>query len=544
MNMFNSCSICIAALIITSQFCTGCSTQPKESKKNIISDWPSYNLNTRSDRFVTLTEINSSNVSQLRTICEYDTKEQMSFQTGLIQVDGALIGTTEHDIFSIDPNTCKENWRTSEDFPGAMLKVNRGAAYLEGRLFRGTSDGRVLGYDAKSGKRLWDVSIADGKKGEAINAAPIAWNGMVFIGNAGGDNKGVKGRMYGLEAATGKIMWEFYLVPKEVGDVTRGPEAESPSSIRGTWKNKKGYPITGGGTWTSFTLDPKTGILYIPGGNPAPDFVKDVRDGGSLFAGSVIALDAMTGSYKKHYPLVLDDFHDWDVSSAPAIINTKANNEVMAVTPKDGYMYLIDLKSSNQIARLPMTTINNEKAPIKKTGTRFCPGTQGGSEWNGPAYNPNTGYIFSGQVDWCSIVKLDKGNDKELRSVASGQPWTGSSEGFGKFDDPSKWNGWVSAVDTSTNQKVWTHKTVAPVLGGITSTASNIIFGGDMSGYFFALDANTGDEVWKTKLEGAIGGGVISYDTGSGQRIAVAYGMTSPIWPTNKITGRVVIMGL
>jgi alcohol dehydrogenase (cytochrome c) len=90
-------------------------------------------------------------------------------------------------------------------------------------LFRGTQDARVLAYDFKTGKRIWETVIGDPKKGESAPAAPIAWNGLVFIGNAGGDIKGVKGRMYALDANTGKIAWEFYLVPKAESDPTRGP---------------------------------------------------------------------------------------------------------------------------------------------------------------------------------------------------------------------------------------------------------------------------------------------------------------------------------
>jgi alcohol dehydrogenase (cytochrome c) len=97
-----------------------------------------------------------------------------------------------------------------------------------------------------------------------------------FIGNAGGDIKGVKGRMYALDAKTGKIVWEFYLVPKAEGDPTRGPPGASPLNAS-TWGNSlQGVPITGGATWTSYTLDPDTGLLYVPGGNPAPDFAADV----------------------------------------------------------------------------------------------------------------------------------------------------------------------------------------------------------------------------------------------------------------------------
>ena len=67
---------------------------------------------------------------------------------------------------------------------------------------------------------------------------------------------------------------------------------------------------------------------------------------------------------------------------------------------------------------------------------------------------------------------------------------------------------------------------------------------GDMGGNFYAFDAASGKKLWSIDLGGAIGGGVITYDTGQGQKIAVAAGMTSPIWPTAKINGKVVVLGL
>ena len=115
-------------------------------------------------------------------------------------------------------------------------------------------------------------------KGEYVTAAPIAWNGLVFIGNASGDAKGGKGRMYALDAKTGKILWEFYLVPKTAGDPPRGHEGPSPLDTS-TWSNGPGFPISGGGTWTSFTLDPVVGELYVPVGNPSPDYAASVREG-------------------------------------------------------------------------------------------------------------------------------------------------------------------------------------------------------------------------------------------------------------------------
>ena len=96
-------------------------------------------------------------------LCTYDTKQYTNFESGLIMVKGALIGTTVFDIFSIDPTTCAENWRTHEDVTPCFYSTNRGAAYLDGMLFRGSQDGRVLAYDFKTGKRIWQTTIADPK---------------------------------------------------------------------------------------------------------------------------------------------------------------------------------------------------------------------------------------------------------------------------------------------------------------------------------------------------------------------------------------------
>ena len=62
-----------------------------------------------------------------------------------------------------------------------------------------------------------------------------------------------------------------------------------------------GMPITGAGTWTSYTLDIKNGLVYVPGGNPAPDFASGAREGSNLYIDSVVVLDAKTGDYKNHF---------------------------------------------------------------------------------------------------------------------------------------------------------------------------------------------------------------------------------------------------
>jgi glucose dehydrogenase len=66
-------------------------------------EWPNYNRTLTSERYSPLGQIDRNNVGGLTLVCTYDTKEHTGFETGPIMVRGALIGTTEHDIFSIDP---------------------------------------------------------------------------------------------------------------------------------------------------------------------------------------------------------------------------------------------------------------------------------------------------------------------------------------------------------------------------------------------------------------------------------------------------------
>ncbi len=510
-------------------------------------EWPSYNRTLTSERFVPLNTVNTKTASRLKVVCSYDTGQMTAFQSGLVEIRGALYATTEHDTFSLNPDNCKENWRAHEDFKGSYLGAQRGVAYEDGRIFRGAANGHVYAYDAGSGKRIWDRVIANAVAGESIPACPIVWQGYVFIGMAGGDNRGVKGRMYALEAATGKVVWEFYLVPKTGTDPTYGPSAPiGQLSASATWSTTQGKindAITGGGTWTSYSLDPTTGLLYVPAGNPSPDFMLGMRPGNNLYAGSLVVLDARTGTYQRHFQLVPRDFHDWDVSSPPALFTTRSGKRLLAITPKDGNLYGFERTEGKRLYRLPMTTMSNTQTPLTTAGVRFCPGTQGGAEWNGPAYDSANDAVLSGQVDWCSTVHIDP--TSKVASVAAAQPWTGSSaDGFGKQDDPSEWAGWLTSVDAASGAQRWRFKAPFPVMSGVTPTSGGVVVFGDMGGNIYALDSDTGAKLWSNTLDGAIAGGVITYDSGAGQKIAVSTGMTSKIWPTSKVTARVYILGL
>src|SRR5207245_11032269 len=115
-------------------------------------DWPSYNRTLPGDRFSPLAEINRSNVTQLKSVCTYTLPEVTSLQTGPIVVGGIMFFTTDTISYAIDAATCAEKWKqVRHSASPSRLAVHRGFAYMNGRLFRGTSDAHALVMDASDG---------------------------------------------------------------------------------------------------------------------------------------------------------------------------------------------------------------------------------------------------------------------------------------------------------------------------------------------------------------------------------------------------------
>jgi alcohol dehydrogenase (cytochrome c) len=475
-------------------------------------DWPTFNRTLLGDRYAPQTQITPANAAKLHEICRYDLKQQTSFQTGPLVIGGVIYITTGHDTVALDASTCAEKWRVHEDYvPAVPNDVNRGAAVMDGRIFRGTQDGRVLAYDLATGKKLWETTIGDKAQGESIPTAPLAWKGLVYAGNAGSEKIPVKGRVYALDAATGKIVWEQYMAPRGAMDKPKGPAAPAPKVI-GKDDEK------GGTSWTAYSLDPATGTLYVPGGNPT-----NAKD-----ASYTVALDAKTGAVKATYGAVAHDFHDWEVSAAAALFTTKGGKHLLVEATKDGNAYAIGLPAGRAVWTAAVTTISDATAPMKAGGVHFCPGGQGGNEWNGAAYSKGTNMVYVGAVDWC----------------ATAMPPVGNAESKRVPDPVETATGWVTALNAETGKTVWSYHAQMPVLGGVTPTAGGLLFAGDLAGNLYAFDAKTGKVAWKQVVDGAIGGGIVSYSTSTGaQRIAVAAGMKSVVWPMAKGGAVLVVYG-
>jgi alcohol dehydrogenase (cytochrome c) len=549
-------SIGLMAVLAVSTGCTTMQGQATSQTKAMIvagvtNDWPTFNGSYAGDRYSRLDEVTSQNVSSLRKTCTFDTGEMGAFQNGPVVVNGVIFITTDVNTYAIDGATCEQKWKHIHDYsPRSWLGVNRGAAYLDGRLFRGTGDGHVYAIDAATGRTVWDVSIADPKRGESIPLAPIAWNGMVFVGNAGGDMFGVTGRVYALSVEDGHTIWQFNTVPDT------GP-------ARATWtKASSENPPTGGATWTSYTLDTQNGILYVPTGNVAPDFVAALHPGKSLYTTCVLALNARTGRIAGYVQPVQDDQHDHDVAAATALIVTRAGQQLALAAAKNGLLYGIDrsavrlnaavdarenLAPQSLVIRYQAATTTRENldTPLSPDRSiRFCPGSQGGSEWNGPAYHPSLNLVFVPANDWCTSVQL--ANPDTLRGQP-GMAWSGSADpeaAFGKMDPKEKWGGWLTAFDAESGAERWKYHSSAPLLAAVTPTAGGLVFTGDLLGDVLAFDAASGKIMWREHVGNPMAAGVVSYVALGHQRIAVASGTLSPLWPVASGTSRIIIFSL
>jgi alcohol dehydrogenase (cytochrome c) len=482
-------------------------------------DWPLYNGDYQSTRFTPVSDITPQNVASLRQVCAYNLPETVTFESGLVAVQGTLFFTTYEYTYAIDANNCALKWRVRHPIgtiPAAA--ATRGVAYWNGHVFRGSYDGNVIAYDAATGAQTWITKLTAPDSGEFISAAPIAWNGTIFIGTAGGDSGSIC-HVAALDAATGRVLWSFPLVAT----------GAAPGSD--TWP--KGTRLAGGSTWTTLTLDPDAGALYVPSGNPVPDFAGAYRPGSNLYTGSIVVLDAKTGTLRTWVQLAPHDVHDWDVAAAPALITTKQGARRAMAAGKDGNLDSIDVSAGKILWKTPVSKMENVDAPLTAEGTHFCPGTRGGTLWNGPAYSPNENLVYVNSVDWCATVKLDPQPKFE-----AGKSFVGSSNGYGEMDPLETRSGWLTAVDADSGAIRWRHHAPTPMLAAILASASGLVITADLNGDILALEASTGKLLHRISTQQPVGGGIIAYKSRGHEHMAVAAGFASGIYKT---TGQPVV---
>lgn len=468
------------------------------------TDWPFHNRTPDAQRTAPLTQITPENVAGLAEVCRVRLSGPGPLSAGQLLANGILYTTAANSTIALEPTSCEVVWKAIYPFSeGEVYNANRGPAIWQGKLYRGTGDGRLVAYDAMTGHELWRVKAGDPKRGEYVVAAPLAWDGLVYAGIAAGD-LGIAGRLMAFDAKTGDKRWSFNLipVPGEYGNQTWPGDS---------WKTG------GGGTWSTFTLDPATGELFVPVANPAPAFDPSVRRGDNLFTNSALVLDAKTGAYRWHYQALPNDAHDYGVSP-PGVLVTLGARKLLAQASKDGHVYMVDRASHKLVWKTPVTTIANFDKEATPEGVRICPGAKGGVEYSAPGYDPASGLLVVGSVDWCYVLVKTP-----YPPYQPGMPYLGGRMERGD-DNPT---GWITALDARTGKVRWKMRTPAPMIGAVTPTASGLTFAGDASGKLYALRTADGKVLWQTDTGGALAGGIITYRIRGRQYVAVSSGNIS-----------------
>jgi len=482
------------------------------------TSWLAYNKGYRGERYSSLKQIDIANVSRLRPVCMFQLGELGTFHTGPVVYDGMLYATTHLGTYAIDATTCKKVWSHQHAALGPeMNATNRGIALAGGRVIRGTQDGVLYALDAKTGAPLWQRQVADWSIGEGVGAAPTVLNDTIYVAKAGGD-WGIHGRLMTFNVKDGSAGWTFDLVPT-------GSETGA-----NTWQDPSAAKHGGGAAWVAYALDRSTNTLFVPVGNPGPDFDSKVRPGANLFTNSVVALDARTGKLKWWYQLRPNDDHDWDATVVS--IFDAGGKKLIATSGKEGILHVVGRSDGKLVFKLPVTTVLNHDVPLTPQGVRICP--VAGVQWNGPAHSLSTGLLYINSIDWCSLFKAGP-KPTWIPTV----PYTGLANGYGTNDSVGKWAGWTTAVNPTTGKIVWHRRSPNPMYAAVTPTAGNVLFTGDLNGNFLALDARNGNTLYRFNTGGPIAGGVVTYEENGRQYVAVASGNSGGSIP---LTGSATIV--
>lgn len=278
----------------------------------------------------------------------------------------------------------------------------------------------------------------------------IIYKDLIIVGTRVAEDAGAApGHIRAYDVHTGKLRWIFHTIPQP-GE--KGYE---------TWNDPHAYQLAGGANaWAGFSLDEARGIVFAPTGSATYDFYGGKRTGDNLYANCVLALDAATGKRVWHFQTVHHDVWDRDLPTAPILVSLKKDGrtiEAVAQVTKTGFIFLLDRQTGEPVypvgeKPVPVTTaLKGEKlsatqpyptvlkpfvrqsltmqdlntlvpdssyqdirqrlagyvtgqlfhAPSRQ-GTVIFPGFDGGAEWGGPAFDPETGvlYINASEVPW------------------------------------------------------------------------------------------------------------------------------------------------
>ena len=487
------------------------------------TEWLHYSGDLSGQRHSPLTELTPVNVGRLAVQWAFQTGVLGKFEATPLVIDGILYVTgPENAAWAIDARTGRQIWRYQRQLPDGLNvccgRVNRGFAALGDRLYMATLDAHLIALDRKTGALLWDSAIDDYKRGYTATAAPLVVKDKVVVGIAGAEY-GIRGFIDAFDAVTGRKAWRFWTVP---GPGEKGSE---------TWEGNS-WERGGGSTWVTGTYDPALNLIYWGTGNPGPDLYGDDRDGDNLYTDSVVALDADSGTLKWYYQFTPHDVHDWDATQVPILADLLVNGtprKTLMMANRNGFFYTVDRTNGRLIASRSFvrTTwaekIGDDGKPVvmpnsapSAQGTDVCPDITGGTNFMSPAFNPKTGLFYVTAREVCATYF---GWEQEF---VQGEYYFGGSQqrlrerGYGA----------VRAIDPKVAGVKWEFKHYTPSMAGVLTTASGLVFGGDMDGNIMALDAASGRNLWHFQTGSAIYAAPITYMLDGKQYVVIPSGTT------------------
>ena len=514
------------------------------------ADWLTYSGTYFSQRYSELDQVAPANVRDLQLQWVYQTPVFGPWQTTPLVVDGVMYLTQRpNDVVALDARTGRVFWTysyaTPSDHRACCGSNNRGVAILGDRVFMATLDAHVVALDAATGAELWDVQLADRHLAYSFTLAPLVVEDKVIVGSAGGD-RGIRGFITALDAATGEEVWRFYTIPGP-GEPGHETWEECPPDPE-TYCDPEAWMHGGAAAWLTGSYDPELNLMYWGLGNPGPDFNRFQRPGDNLYSDSVVALDADTGELRWYFQFTPNDPYDYDAVQIPVLADIERNGielKAMLWANRNGFYYVLDRETGRFLNGQPFVTVNwaegldDNGRPIETPqppGAPTYPGVQGGTNWYSPSYSPRTEMMYV--PAWESYASVF---DAQPQEYAPGRPFVGGRPATAEPvpDAPTvpgltrgpvnTWtaaagSGAVVALDALTGEQRWKFEMTDVTSSGILTTASDLLFTGARSGYFQALDARTGDVLWRVSLGGQIVNGPMTYAVDGRQYVAVIAG--------------------
>jgi alcohol dehydrogenase (cytochrome c) len=417
----------------------------------------------------------------------------------ILQVDGILYVATPDNAWAMDARDGHEIWHYYWKTKGGTHIGNRGMAMWKTWVYMETPDNYLICLDAKTGKEKWHKEIASFAKQYFSTMAPIVVGNHLLVGT--GDDLDEPGYLQSIDPETGELQWRFYTVPMKAGD----PGLE-------TWANLDAASHGGGNVWVPGSYDPETKLYIFGTGNPSAAYTSQKRGpGANLYTCSLIAVNVDTGKMAWYYQNSPHDTHDYDSAQTPILIDGAFDGKprkLVLSAARNGYFFTLDRLTGERLVtgKLSATVnwaadgLDKNGAPVRIpakdfdiAGALVSPANQGITNWQPPAYSPETGLMYVPTTDSYAMYYLSTTDPR-------------GAMGLGGKDEQSlgSMGSYITAMDYKTGKVAWQRRYPGVanygVQNGILATAGKLLFAGDPSGNLVAYGAAKGNPLWHARV--------------------------------------------